>query len=166
MAVKHRDHGMGAVPRRSAGFTIVELMIVIAVVSVLALVALPVYLDYTVRSKVSEALVFMSEAKTSVSDAYYSNNVMPTNNTDAGLRDPNNYDVYDYLRKLEVGAAGDPGVSQDGTITVTFKLPGTTSDNKQLQLVPVPGAGEVGWECRPHPTNGIKTNRIPGDCRN
>lgn len=153
-------------PGRVSGFTIVEMMIVIAVVSVLALVALPVYLDYAIRSKVSEALVFMSEAKTSVSDAYYTNHTMPINNTEAGLRDPNNYDAYDYLRKIEVGAAGDPGVTQDGTITATLKLPGTTSDGKQLQLVPVPGDGEVGWMCRPHPTNGMETNRIPGDCRN
>ncbi len=151
---------------RDGGFTIVELMIVIAIVSVLALVALPVYLDYTVRSKVSEALVFMAEAKTSVSDSYYSNNVMPTSNAEAGMRDPNNYDTYDYIRKLEVGAAGDPGVTEDGTITATLKLPGTTSDNKQLQLVPTLGDGEMGWTCQPHPTNGIKTNRIPGECRN
>lgn len=166
MAVKQQRKGKGSSRRREKGFTIIELMIVVAIVSVLALIALPVYLDYTVRSKVSEALVFMAEGKTSISDAYYSNNIMPTNNTEAGLRDPNNYDVYDYLRKLEVGAAGDPGVTQDGTITVTLKLPGTTSDNKQLQLVPVPGDGEVGWICRPHPTNGIKSNRVPGECRN
>ena len=160
--------GCGAMPRQAAGFTIVELMIVVAVVSVLALVALPVYLDYAVRSKVSEALVFMAEAKTSVSDAYYSNNVMPTNNTDAGLRDPNNYDTYDYIRKLEVFGVGgaDSHVTQDGTIVATLKLPGTTSDSKKLMLEPVPGDGEVGWICRPHPAEGMKSNRIPGDCRN
>lgn len=166
MAVKHL--GEGAVPRRTGGFTIVELMIVIAVVSVLALVALPVYLDYTIRSKVSEALVFMAEAKTSVSDSYYSSNVMPTSNADAGLRDPNNYNTYDYIRKIEVYGVGgaDPDVTQDGTIIATLKLPGTTSDFKKLMLEPVPGDGEVGWICRPHPADGPKSNRIPGDCRN
>ena len=124
MADKHP--GQGAMPGRAAGFTIVELMIVVAVVSVLALIALPVYLDYTVRSKVSEALVFMAEAKTSVSDAYYSNNDMPTNNVEAGLRDPNNYDSYDYIRKLEVKAESPPEYPVDGTIEVTRwrKAPG------------------------------------------
>ncbi len=150
----------------AGGFTIVELMIVVAVVSILALVALPVYLDYTVRSKVSEALVFMSEAKTSVSDAYYSSNEMPTNNQEAGLRDPNNYNVYDYISKLQVSTVNVDGEDKVGTIVATLKLPGTTSNGKKLMLVPDPGEGEVGWTCMPHPTDGVQTNRVPGDCRN
>ena len=115
MSVKHIEKG--SLRQKASGFTIVELMVVVAIVSVLALVALPVYLDYTVRSKVSEALVFMAEAKTSVSDSYYLNHVMPTNNSAAGLRDPNEYNTYDYISKLEVVAAAAD--YPDGTIIAT-----------------------------------------------
>jgi type IV pilus assembly protein PilA len=163
ITVKHRN---------AEGFTIVELMIVVAIVSVLALVALPVYLDYTVRSKVSEALVFMSEAKTSVTDSYHSNNRMPTSNAEAGLREADNYNAYDYISRLRVvGGAEDPNeplITVAGTVVATLKLPGTTSHEKELILEPVEVDGEIGWMCRPHPDpdKAIQSNRIPGDCRN
>ena len=74
------------------GFTLVELMVVVAIVSILAVIAIPAYQDYVVRSKVSEGMVFMAEAKTSVSEYFYMNKALPSGNEQAGLPDPGDYD--------------------------------------------------------------------------
>jgi type IV pilus assembly protein PilA len=68
---------------QNKGFTLIELMAVVAIVSILAVIALPAYLDYVVRGKVSEGMVFASEAKTSVSEYYYSTKSIPSDNTAA-----------------------------------------------------------------------------------
>src|SRR5690554_7953243 len=67
------------------GFTLIELMIVVAIIGILASVALPAYQDYTARSQMSEALSLASGARTAVSEFYTSNGQFPTNNASAGL---------------------------------------------------------------------------------
>ena len=70
-----------------SGFTVIELMIVVTIVSILAVIAMPAYVEYATRSKVSEAMGFMGEAKTSVSEYFYINgNTWPTTNDEAGRR--------------------------------------------------------------------------------
>ena len=68
------------------GFTLIELMIVIAIVGILAAVALPAYQDYTIRAKMSEAIALLGEGKIGVTEYYIANNVLPPNATAAGLR--------------------------------------------------------------------------------
>jgi len=143
----------------SKGFTLVELMAVVAIVSVLATVALSAYTDYVIRSKVSEGMSFMAEAKTSVSEYYYTNKTLPTSNQQAGLPTIEDYNKHDFIRRLELTTA-TPGV-----ITVTFKLPGTSSDDKQLQLTPLTRDGLISWTCLPPDDNGISRNRVPPNCR-
>ncbi|MBK7171103.1 MAG: pilin [Gammaproteobacteria bacterium] len=65
--------------RVQQGFTLIELMIVIAIVGILAAVALPAYQDYTVRAKLSEPMARASEAKTSVAEYFASKGFLPTN---------------------------------------------------------------------------------------
>jgi type IV pilus assembly protein PilA len=144
-----------------SGFTLIELMAVIAIVSILVVIALPAYLDYATRSKVSEGLVFVSEAKTSITEYYHSNRKLPVDNDTAGLPARSNYNRYDYIRSLSVGT--DPS---DGTITVNFKLPGTQADNKNLQLVPDTSGSYVIWTCQPAPgPDGIANKFVPPNCR-
>ena len=145
---------------RNKGFTVIELMAVVAIVSILAVIALTAYSDYVVRSKVSEGLAFASEAKTSVSDYYYTNRVMPPNNQAAGLPDPDSYDQYNFLSKLEITSA-----PQEGTISITIKIPGSKADNKILQLVPSTLKGEIFWECLPAQVDGLDANYAPANCR-
>ena len=143
----------------SKGFTLVELMAVVAIVSILATIALSAYTDYVIRSKVSEGMNFLAEAKTSVSEYYYTTKILPTTNQQAGLPTIDDYDQHKYIRRLELTTA-TPGV-----ITVTFKLPGTSSDGKQLQLTPLTRDGLINWECLPPDDTGISRSRVPPNCR-
>jgi len=71
--------------KMSQGFTLIELMIVVAIVGILAAIAIPAYQDYTVRSKISEAMTALAAAKTSISESYISNGKMPADIDAAGL---------------------------------------------------------------------------------
>ncbi|ADC62127.1 pilin [Allochromatium vinosum] len=70
--------------KHQQGFTLIELMIVVAIIGILAALALPAYTDYTVRAKVAECVGIISACKTSVSDYYASMNALPADETAAG----------------------------------------------------------------------------------
>lgn len=153
-----------AVGPRSAerGFTVIELMIVVTIVSILAVIAMPAYVEYATRSKVAEAMGFMGEAKTSVSERFYTNNQQwPISNQEAGLPAADDYDAYDFVKRLEVAS-----VAPFGVITVTLDLPNTPADDKQLQLVPSTASGEIVWTCQPAPPpDGVENKYAPANCR-
>src|SRR6266566_7302170 len=77
-----------AMKRLQQGFTLIELMIVVAIVGILAAIALPAYQDYIARSKITEALAFLDSAKTSVAEFTASNGGLPSNSSSAGLATP------------------------------------------------------------------------------
>jgi type IV pilus assembly protein PilA len=148
------------------GFTLIELMVVVAIVSILAVIALPAYLDYVVRSKVSEGMAFAGEAKTSVTEYYHSSvppQDMPDNNEQAGLPPAETYgDNLDYVQRVDISTTD----SRKGSITVTFKLPGSKIDGKVLQLIPSTAAVEVRWTCSiPVGDSGIPIQFAPPSCR-
>ncbi|EMT3248940.1 pilin, partial [Neisseria gonorrhoeae] len=70
------------------GFTLIELMIVIAIVGILAAVALPAYQDYTARAQVSEAILLAEGQKSAVTEYYLNNGEWPKDNTSAGVASP------------------------------------------------------------------------------
>ncbi|HFA2150675.1 TPA: pilin, partial [Neisseria gonorrhoeae] len=67
------------------GFTLIELMIVIAIVGILAAVALPAYQDYTARAQVSEAILLAEGQKSAVTEYYLNNGIWPSDNSAAGV---------------------------------------------------------------------------------
>lgn len=151
---------MGNTMHNSKGFTLIELMAVVAIVSILAVVATATYSDYIVRSKVSEGMVFASEAKTSVTDYYYNTQKLPRNNRQAGLPPAETYDQFNFISRLEVSS-----IAPYGAIIITFKIPGSKADNKELQLIPSTRDGLVSWTCLPPEENGIDVNQVPPNCR-
>ena len=144
----------------SAGFTIIELMGVLAIVSILAVIALPVYSDYVLRSKVSEGLGFAAAAMTMVSETYYANNILPVDNDAAGLADPNSFGELEHVARIEVSSQPVPGA-----VTITFSIPNLGSNNR-LQLLPQVQDSELLWTCQPAATNGIPPDAVPSNCRN
>lgn len=74
--------------RSHAGFTFVELLYVVAIISILSAIAIPAYLDYKIRTQVAESLVALGDAKIAVNDFYSRWGRMPADNLEAGLRLP------------------------------------------------------------------------------
>lgn len=135
-------------------------MAVLAIVSILAVIALPVYQDYVLRSKIAEGLGFAAGAKTQVSETYYSQNVLPDDNAEAGLADPNSFGALEHVARLEVSSDPVPGA-----ITITFSIPNLGANNKLL-LLPQIQNHELLWTCQPAATNGVPDAALPANCRN
>lgn len=139
--------------RGMKGFTLIELMIVVAIVGILAAIAIPAYQDYTVRAKVSEGLSFADFAKTTVSEYYVSNNVWPSSNASAGM--PTTVSG-NYVSNLVVSASGSTSI-----ITVSFAS--TVASGLQIMLTPsVTSSNAINWTCS---GNGQNPNYLPSSCR-
>lgn len=138
------------------GFTLLELLTVVAVISILAMLTLPIYFEYTVRTKVAEGLYILAELKNAVTETYQSNGAFPTDNSEAGLAEPTEYST-DYVSQVAVGA--------NGVITVTFSLP-TLAGANQLSFEPIDTGGGIDWRCRPADSSAIEEKYVPPECRN
>ncbi|HGG8211704.1 TPA: pilin [Neisseria meningitidis] len=121
------------------GFTLIELMIVIAIVGILAAVALPAYQDYTARAQVSEAILLAEGQKSAVTEYYLNHGKWPSNNTSAGVA--SSADIKGkYVEKVEV---------KNGVVTATMLSSGVNNEikDKKLSLWAKRQDGSVKWFC-------------------
>lgn len=148
-------------PAHAAGLTIIELMIVIAIVSIITVIAIPVYQQYTARAKVAEGMSLAAPLKSKIAEYYQTNSEWPTDNASAGAPPPSAYET-DFVDQIAVSQN-----AQDGTITITFKTSGIkelTSSTNVLIYTPSIHASSmtVTWECD---SGTVPTWALPPRCR-
>ena len=143
------------VVENQAGFTLLELMFVMAIASILAVIALPIYFDFSTRAKVSEGVNQMGSIKTKVTETYYSSGVLPADNSSAGMSAAADY-ATDKITQIYLGTGG--------VITVEFAIPELGAGNL-LSFRPTPVDGGVAWTCEIPAVNGVPEAYVPPECR-
>ena len=139
---------------RNRGFTLIELMIVVAIIAILAAIALPAYQDYLARSQVAESLTLSRGAQIAVAEYYSEKGVAPPNNTAAGLSQPASISG-NYVDSVTLGAG-------DGTISILFGGDASAKiSGSSLVMQMSSHGGSLSWDC-----SGIDEKYLPAVCRN
>lgn len=145
------------------GFTLIELMIVVAIIGILAAIALPAYQDYTNRAKMVEVLSFAASGKTAVAEYYQAEGKLPANNQDAGMATAADIKSK-YVESVTVA---------DGVITTAIQGTGVTElDAANVILTPLNSSqaaivagysGPITWKCEP--SAATLNKYFPANCR-
>ena len=143
--------------KKQQGFTLIELMIVVAIIGILAAIAIPAYQDYTIRAQVSEGLNLAAGAKAAVTEYYQDRGAWPTGNTQAGLA-TSAVIVGKYVQSIAVA---------DSVVTVTYGIDAhATINGADITLTATDATGSVTWACTGATGVVIENKHLPASCRN
>ena len=144
--------------KKQQGFTLIELMIVVAIIGILAAIAIPAYQDYTIRAQVSEGLNLSGGAKTAVTEYFQDRGTLPGDNAEAGVAASGDIEG-NYVSQVAIA---------NGVITVTYSSTGNQEanaaiDGDTLTLTPnTANAGSVDWNCD---SADLANKHLPAACR-
>jgi type IV pilus assembly protein PilA len=155
--------------RIQQGFTLIELMIVVAIIGILAAVALPAYQDYTIRARVSEAVLATSQCRTAVSEIYQTSTTttIGANNWGCGEGSTSTQ----YVASVATDANGVITVTTSSNTSLGAAASGTmrlTPTNAAGGALTYAGTGNIqvgGFKCAPGATTPIPPKYLPGSCR-
>jgi type IV pilus assembly protein PilA len=137
---------------KQKGFTLIELMIVVAIIAILAAIAIPAYQDYTVRAQVSDGLSLASGGKTAVAEYYQNRGSFPTDNSTAGMAAANTIRG-NFVSGVAVNA---------GQIVVTYGYSvNSVISGSTVTLSPTNRGGSIEWDCQ----SAILDRYLPTQCR-
>lgn len=142
------------------GFTLIELMIVVAIIAILAAIAIPAYQNYLIRTQVSEGAVLTDGAKTAVAEFYSNTGAFPKSNASAGLATDTSISGK-YVSSVSVDTGGS------GKITATFQGSQANaaikvSGKDTFVLSPITSSGSIAWSCKP---STVDPKYLPSSCR-
>ena len=141
--------------KKQGGFTLIELMIVIAIIAILAAIAIPAYQDYVTRTQVSEAANLISSAKLGVAQYRDETSRWAGNNASAGLDKADSING-EYVEKVAISS---------GKITATIRSAAPANSpiqGKTLVFSPIDEGGAIKWTCD---TGDIDDQYLPANCR-
>jgi type IV pilus assembly protein PilA len=140
------------------GFTLIELMIVVAIIAILAAIAIPAYQDYLIRTQVSEGATLTDGAKTALSEFYANTGHFPAINSSAGLATAGSIKGQ-YVTAVDVSTVKGQIQAAFGGVKANSKL--TTTTFFILSAI-TSNAGTVAWTCRP---SSVAPKYLPTSCR-
>jgi len=144
------------------GFTLIELMIVVAIIGILAAVALPAYQDYTARSQVSEAIVLFEGPKGGIAEFWSNKGVYPDNNFSAGVAKASSISGK-YVSNVRISGDADAAI-----VTAMMKGSGKVAkgiESATIVLSPTTTAGSIKWVCKTGGATPLKPKYLPSSCR-
>jgi type IV pilus assembly protein PilA len=144
--------------KRQTGFTLIELMIVVAIIAILAAIAISQYQDYVIRSQVSEGSSLADGMKTAVAEFYNNTGRFPGSNASAGLAASGSI-TGNYVSQVD---------ATNGQITATYsstapRKANSAIDSQTLIFSAITTAGSMTWEC--NKSSGMQDKWVPQICR-